>query len=156
MEKTKISLVAAVAGANAFLGNLAIPVYLLVALNITDYVTGIVAARYRGEAVSSDIGFRGIAKKISMWLLVGLGAAMDWLLAYTTDTVGISLPFTCLVASLAAVWLIANEIISIVENIADIGAPLPPFLMKLAKMIKAGAEQASEAKGGGSNGDHLA
>jgi toxin secretion/phage lysis holin len=144
MEKTKISLVAAVAGANAFLGNLAIPVYLLVALNITDYVTGIVAARYRGEAVSSDIGFRGIAKKISMWLLVGLGSAMDWLLAYTVDTVGISLPFTCLAASLVAVWLIANEIISILENIADIGVELPPFMMSMAKWVKAGAAEAGE------------
>ena len=41
---------------------------------------------------------------------------------------------------LAAVWLIANEVISILENIRDIGTPLPPFLMTIAGNIKGKAE----------------
>ncbi|MBS7388704.1 MAG: phage holin family protein, partial [Oscillospiraceae bacterium] len=41
-------------------------------------------------------------------------------------------------------WLIANEIISILENIKDIGAPLPPFLMRLAENVKSQAEKRAD------------
>ena len=144
MEKTKITLIAAFAAVNAWLGNLAIPVYILVLLNIADYITGYVAAPYRGQERKSSVGLRGIAKKVSMWLLVGLGAAVDWLLAYSVGTIGITLPFSFAVASLVAIWLIANEIISILENVGDIGVAAPPFLMALVKWVKAGAEKAAK------------
>jgi toxin secretion/phage lysis holin len=148
MEKTKITLVAACAAVNAWLGNLAIPVYVLVLLNVADYITGYVAAPCRGQARQSSVGLRGIAKKVSMWLLVALGAAVDWLLAYSAGTIGLALPFHFAVASLVAVWLIANEIISILENVADIGVEVPPFLTALVKWVKAGAEKAGEQEDG--------
>jgi phage-related holin len=44
------------------------------------------------------------------------------------------------VASLVAVWLICNEIISILENISDIGVAMPPFLLKLAGNLKSQVE----------------
>jgi hypothetical protein len=44
------------------------------------------------------------------------------------------------VASLVAVWLICNEIISILENINDIGVAMPPFLLKLAGSLKSQVE----------------
>lgn len=144
MEKTKLTFVAVAVAINAWLGNLAIPVYLLVLLNIADYATGYVAAPYRGQERKSSIGLRGIAKKCCMWLLVGLGASVDWLLAYSVGAIGITLPFSFAVASLVAIWLIANEIISILENIGDIGVNVPPFLVVLVKWVKAGAEKAGE------------
>ena len=67
-----------------------------------------------------------------------------WLLSYAADTVGISIGLNFVVASVAAVWLIANEIISILENIKDIGAPLPPFLMRLAENVKSQAEKRAD------------
>lgn len=75
-----------------------------------------------------------------MWLLVAIGAMLDWLLSYAVGTAGISIGLNFVVASVAAVWLIANEIISILENIRDIGTPLPPFLMKIAENVKKSAE----------------
>ena len=63
---------------NSFLGGLAIPFYILVGANVTDYITGIVAAVYRGEKVSSEVGLRGIAKKVCMWLLVMIGCYMGF------------------------------------------------------------------------------
>lgn len=125
---------------NAWLGTLAPLVYLLLALQITDYVTGITAAPYRGETRSSDRGFRGIAKKVSMLILVGLGMALDWLLFYAAATVGITSPVKCLFAALVAVWLIANEIISILENIGDIGVKPPAFLLPMVKWVQQQAE----------------
>ena len=79
-----------------------------------------------------------------MWLLVAVGAILDWLLSFAAANIGVTIPFHFLVASVAAVWLIANEIISILENVKDIGAPLPPFLLKLAKNIKSKTEEAAD------------
>ena len=56
------------AGLTAWLGTLAIPVYILEGCNVIDYITGIMASRKRGEKVSSEIGFLGILKKICQWI----------------------------------------------------------------------------------------
>ncbi len=140
----------------ARLGALAAPLYILVLLNMMDYVTGFVAAPYRGEKRSSAVGFRGIAKKVCMWLLVALGGVLDWLMAYAMEAVGMEVPFHFLVAALVAIWLICNEIISILENIGDIGVELPPFLMRLVCWVKAAAEDQAELPehGRGDGVDH--
>ena len=126
---------------SAWLGILYVPALILFACNIIDYATGICAAGYRKESISSYRSFRGIAKKICMWLLIAVGAMLDILLKYAAENVGISLGGEYIAGSLAAVWLIANEVISILENIRDIGTPLPPFLMTIAGNIKGKAEE---------------
>lgn len=126
---------------SAWLGILYVPALILFACNIIDYATGICAAGYRKESISSYRSFRGIAKKICMWLLIAVGAMLDILLEYAAENVGISLGGEYIAGSLAAVWLIANEVISILENIRDIGTPLPPFLMTIAGNIKGKAEE---------------
>jgi toxin secretion/phage lysis holin len=120
----------------AWLGHLAIPMYVLVACNVVDYLTGLMAAPHRGEHPNSYKGFNGIAKKICMWILVGVGAMIDVLITYAAEQVspGFMEPF--IVAIVVAVWLAFNEMISILENIRDIGVVLPPFLLKLVKMLK--------------------
>ena len=75
-----------------------------------------------------------------MWLFIGLGATVDWLLTFAAQQAGIILPFGYAVDCLVAVWLICNEIISILENINDIGTGLPPFLLKLVKNLKSQVE----------------
>ena len=83
MEKSiKVAIVGAFSALTAWLGVLAIPVYLLVACNIIDYFTGIMAALSRKEKISSDIGLRGIAKKIGQWLLVVIGWVVDMMIEY--------------------------------------------------------------------------
>lgn len=126
---------------SAWLGILYVPALILFACNIIDYATGICAAGYRKENISSYRSFRGIAKKICMWLLIAVGAMLDILLKYAAENVGISLGGEYIAGSLAAVWLIANEVISILENIRDIGTPLPPFLMTIAGNIRGKAEE---------------
>ena len=140
LRNVKLFVTGLFALVTARLGALAAPLYILVLLNMMDYITGFVAAPYRGEKRSSAVGFRGIAKKVCMWLLVALGGVLDWLVAYAMETVGIDIPFHFLVAALVAVWLICNEIVSILENIGDIGVELPPFLMRLVRWVKAAAE----------------
>lgn len=128
----------------SWLGLLFVPVMILITTNIIDYATGLCAAKYRCETVNSYKSIRGIIKKICMWLLVGVGVMLDWLLQFAADYVGINFTFKFVVASIAAVWLIANEIISILENMKDIGVALPPFLMKIATNIKSQSEKKAD------------
>lgn len=144
MKKFKEIFIAAGTLLSSCLGILYIPVMMLVCCNIIDYATGLCAAKYRSETVNSYKSVKGIAKKICMWLLVAIGAMLDILLCYAADTVGISADIDFIVSSAAAVWLTANEIISILENIRDIGAPLPPFILKIAENVRS----ESEKKGG--------
>lgn len=44
------------------------------------------------------------------------------------------------------VWIICNEIISILENIKDIGAPVPPFLLPLLKNLKSQVEEVAKTE----------
>lgn len=131
---------------SSWLGILYVPMLVLILCNVIDYGTGLCAAKYRDETIKSYKSIRGIAKKICMWLLVAVGAMLDWLLEYAAETVGIVIGLNFIVASIVAVWLIANEIISILENVRDIGAPLPPFLMKIASNIKSQAEKKAESE----------
>ena len=138
MEKLKVIVTAVWSIILSALGILAIPVLLLVTCNLIDYFTGIAASKFRKQQIDSYKGIRGIAKKICMWLLVGVGVIVDQLLSYSAGVIGITLPFTFLVACVVAIWLICNEIISILENINDIGVALPPFLQPIVKNLSLG------------------
>ena len=141
MEKLKVIVTAVWSIILSALGILAIPVLLLVTCNLIDYFTGIAASKFRKQQIDSYKGIRGIAKKICMWLLVGVGVIVDQLLSYSAGVIGITLPFTFLVDCVVAIWLICNEIISILENINDIGVTLPPFLQPIVKNLKSQVEQ---------------
>lgn len=121
-------------------GILAIPILLMVAANVIDYITGLIAAPKRAEGLNSYKGMRGIHKKVCMWLLVVVGAIIDQLILYASGVLGITMPFTFLVACIVAIWIVCNEILSILENIKDIGVPMPDFLQPLVNNIKSQAE----------------
>ena len=126
---------------SSLLGILYIPVLLMVACNVIDYITGLMAAPKRPDgAISSYRSMAGIRKKVTMWLLVVVGAIIDQLLVYSGDVLGIATPFNYLVACIVAIWIVCNELISILENIIDIGVAIPAFLMPLVKHIKSQTE----------------
>ena len=137
MDKVKATVIAALSVLMSWLGILAIPVFLLVGCNLIDYVTGLVAAKYRQDGgISSYKSIRGIFKKIGMWLLIIVGSFMDILIQYAVECVGLGLTVPFVVATVVAVWLVVNEIISILENLMDIGVNMPPVLMPVVKYIK--------------------
>lgn len=131
---------------SSLLGVLAIPVILLVICNLIDYITGVMAGPFRKEKISSYKGIRGITKKVCMWLLVIVGAIMDQLIIYAGDTLGVEIPFTFLIACIVAIWIICNEIISILENIADMGVAVPAFLKPIVEHIRKQAEGKVDTK----------
>lgn len=127
------------------IGILAVPVMLLAISNIIDYGTGLVAAKYRKEKINSYKSFRGIAKKVCMWLLVCVGVLVDAFIINYGCRIGLTVPSLFIISCLVASWLFVNELISILENMVDIGVDMPPFLMPFVKNIKSKVESKAEA-----------
>lgn len=137
MDKVKATVIATLSVLMSWLGILAIPVFLLVGCNLIDYATGLLAAKYRQDGgISSYKSIRGIFKKIGMWLLIIVGSFMDILIQYAAECMGLGITIPFVVATFVAVWLVVNEMISILENLIDIGVNMPPFLMPVVKYIK--------------------
>lgn len=136
----KVGVTATMAFITSMLGVLTIPIMLMVTCNLVDYITGLMASSYRDESISSYKSMKGVFKKVCMWLLVVVGAIVDHLLEYASDTIGFVFPFTFLVASVVAIWIICNELISIIENITDMGVNVPAFLKPLVEKIKTQTE----------------
>lgn len=109
-----------------------VPVLSMVALNVTDYITGILAAKVRPKKISSSVGIKGIFKKIGMWCLVFMGFALDILVGH----LGITLPFQFSVTALTAIWISVNECISILENIRDMDIKVPDFMRKIIDLLE--------------------
>ena len=141
MDRIKIAITIITSVFSSFLGVLYIPVLLMVSCNVIDYITGLAAAKYRKDGgISSYKSIRGIVKKVTMWLLVAVGVIIDSLISYSANTIGLNIPFKFLVACVVAIWIVCNELISILENMIDIGVNIPPFLIPIVKRIKSNTE----------------
>ena len=136
---------AALAALISYLGVIAIPVTVLMAAMIIDYVTGMAAA-WHNKKLSSKKGLSGIIKKISYLALVCVGMGVDWLIYSGIKSVGVDMGYTFFFGVLVAVWLIINELISILENLESIGVPMPVFLIKIVKRLKITAENVGESE----------
>ena len=55
-----------------------------------------------------------------------------------------NIPFTFLVACIVAIWIICNEIISILENIKDMGVAIPGFLLPIVEHVKSQVEDKAD------------
>lgn len=142
MDRIKIAITMITSVLSSFLGVLYIPVLLMVSCNVIDYITGLAAAKYRKDGgISSYKSIRGIVKKVTMWLLVAVGVIIDSLISYSANTIGLNIPFKFLVACVVAIWIVCNELISILENMIDIGVNIPPFLIPIVKRIKSNTEE---------------
>lgn len=141
LKKIQAVIVGIFAGLTGWLGNLAIPVYVLLACNVIDYITALIAAPKRGEEIDSLKGFNGLKKKVLMYLLVAVGGLIDILINYAAQQVRPDFRQPYIVAIVVALWLAFNEMLSIIENISDAGGPVPPFLRKLIKNLKKKTEE---------------
>ena len=145
--EVKAGFTAVLALISSVLGVLYVPVLLMVLCNIIDYATGLMAVSSRKEGLSSYKSIRGIMRKVSMWLLVVVGAIVDELIKFAAQTACIELPITFLVACVVAIWIICSELISILENMVDIGVNLPPFLLPIINLIQKQTEEKANIGG---------
>lgn len=138
MNYAKVFITTIASLLSSMLGVLYVPVLLMVACNVIDYITGLWAAPKRPAdgGISSYRSMAGIIKKVTMWLLVVVGAIVDQLLSYACTVMGYQIHLTFLVACIVAIWIICNELISILENMVDIGISIPAFLLPLVVNLK--------------------
>ena len=98
--------------------------YTLIALIIIDYISGVLVA-IAEKKLSSEVGFKGIAKKVAILSLVAVGHLLD-------DAV---LGGGAVVRNAVIFFYIANEGISILENTGNLGLPLPNKLKTILKQL---------------------
>lgn len=105
----------------------------LIAFMALDYITGVVVAVIE-KRLSSEVGFRGLAKKFLILVFVAVGHIADTYILGGTP------------AAMSAVMLffIANEGISIIENAAALGLPVPKKLTNIMEQIKNKSESEEE------------
>ena len=118
-----------------------VPLVVLVAAMMLDYATGLAKAYSAGE-LSSRVGIRGILKKLG-YLVAGM---LDWLIRYGAAALGWEWAPEFLVSSVVIVWLIINELLSILENVEAIGVPVPAFLRKLLGRLKVSTEAKADTE----------
>ena len=135
-------ITAAVAGAAAYFQELALPVVVLFLVMVVDYISGMVRSWARGE-LSSRVGVFGIVKKVAYLLAVVVAIVADWVVQTAAGQLGVDFGGFFYFGLLVTIWLILNECISILENISEIGVPLPAFLVALIQKLK----KTTEARG---------
>ena len=134
---------AAISALLCYLDIMAVPLVILCAVMALDYVTGMVSA-WKSKDLSSKKGVFGIVKKLCYLVLVCVGMGVDWLIYSGLRQVGVEWNYTIFFGVLVTVWLIINELISILENLKTIGVPMPGFLTALMKRLKITAESITE------------
>ncbi len=127
---------------SAYWGIAALPLIFLFILMLVDYGTGICAAWMTGT-LSSRKSVLGILKKVGYLAVIVVGIACDFLIEYAFSAIGQDVSVSFAVGLVIIVWLILNECISILENLATMGVPFPKFLKGIVKHLKVVTEETS-------------
>lgn len=97
-----------------FLGGCDGLLYALIAFVVIDYITGVMCA-ISNHALSSEVGFKGICRKVLIFLLVGIANILDIQVIGSGSALRTAVIF----------FYISNEGVSLLENAAHLGLPIP-------------------------------
>ena len=135
----------AVGALAAYFNVLLIPLAVLMGAMLIDYITGRAGAAYTGE-INSRVGVTGIIKKAGYLALVAVGMVVDYLINSALVNIGINFRIYYCFGMIITIWLIINELISILENLGELKIPLPKFLVNTIKSLKGRVEDAADGK----------
>lgn len=113
-----------------FLGGCDGLLYALIAFVVIDYITGVMCAIY-DKNLSSSVGFKGICKKVLIFLMVGIGHILDTKVIGTGSVLRTAFIF----------FYISDEGISLIENAAHLGLPIPQKLRDVLEQLHNRAEK---------------
>ena len=113
-----------------FLGGCDGLLYALIVFVVIDYVTGVMAAVV-DHKLSSEVGFKGIFKKVLIFLLVGIGHILD------THVIGSG----SVLRTAVIFFYLSNEGVSLIENAAHLGLPIPEKLKSVLEQLHDRAEK---------------
>ena len=105
-------------------------IYSLIAFVLIDYLTGVMAAIVDRQ-LSSEIGFKGIFKKVSIFMLVAVGHIIDSKLLGTGTALRTAI----------ILFYSSNEGISILENATRMGLPIPKKIKSVLEQLKKDSEE---------------
>ena len=112
-----------------FLGGCDGLMYALIAFVVVDYITGIMCAIV-DKKLSSEVGFKGICKKVLIFLLVGMANALD------VNIIGSG----SVLRTAAIFFYLSNEGVSLLENAAHLGLPVPNAMKEVLQQLHDRAE----------------
>ena len=118
-----------------FLGGCDGLLYALVVFVIVDYITGVMCA-INNKTLSSAVGFKGICRKVLVFLLVGLANVLDVEVIGTGSVLRTAVIF----------FYISNEGISLLENAGHLGLPIPEKIKVVLEQLHDRAEKETEVK----------
>lgn len=104
--------------------------YALIAFVIADYVTGVMCA-VSDKRLSSKVGFKGICRKVLIFVLVGMANILDM------HVIGTG----CVLRTAVLFFYISNEGVSVLENAGHLGLPVPARLLNVLEQLHEDAEQ---------------
>ena len=107
-----------------FLGGCDGLLYALIAFVAIDYITGVMCA-ISDKALSSEVGFRGICRKVLIFLLVGIGNIID---AQVLGSPGV-------LRTAVIFFYLSNEGVSLLENAAHLGLPVPDAIKTVLEQL---------------------
>lgn len=113
-----------------FLGGMDGLLIALIVFAVLDYVTGVMCA-IEDKTLSSAVGFRGIARKVIIFMLVGVGHILDTHVVGTGSALRTAVIF----------FYLSNEGISLLENAAHLGLPIPEKLKAILEQIHSRSEK---------------
>ena len=116
-----------------FLGGCDGLLYALVAFVVIDYITGVMCAVV-DKSLSSGIGFKGIFKKVLIFLLVGIGHVLDAQVIGNGSVLRTAVIF----------FYISNEGVSLIENAAHLGLPIPEKLKEVLEQLHDRSEKGGD------------
>ncbi len=108
-------------------------IYALIAFVVVDYITGFMCA-VTDKKLSSEIGFKGICKKVLIFILVGLANILD------VQVIGTG----CVLRTAVIFFYISNEGVSLLENAAHLGLPIPSKLKDILEQLHNKAEEGED------------
>ena len=112
------------AGLGYFLGGCDGFLYALIAFVAIDYLTGVMCAIV-DKTLSSSVGFKGIFRKILIFVMVGIGHTLDAQILGGGDTLRTAVIF----------FYCANEGLSLIENAGHLGLPIPEKLKNILAQL---------------------
>lgn len=116
-----------------FLGGCDGLLYALIAFVVIDYITGVMCA-INDKALSSEVGFRGICRKVLIFLLVGIANILDVQVIGTGSVLRTAVIF----------FYISNEGVSLLENAAHLGLPVPEKIKTVLEQLHDRSESEDE------------
>ena len=144
--KRLVEILSAIGGAIlSFFSGMPPIIWVLVAVMSLDYVTGILCGlmgkspKTESGGLSSTTAFKGLIKKVLLLCVVGLAALIDHAIAMSA---GIEM---AAVTGACALWFVASEGMSILENAAAMGVPIPKILLQALEIMRSkGGENEKE------------